>query len=97
MSLSNTAALVGVGTTRFGKLPGSTAWSLQAEAVRNALADAGLRKDEVDGMFTESQFSEPLLLHGHLLGRCGRGRGFVHRRHAEQGTGNRHPCIPSAD
>src|SRR6266567_3964822 len=69
MSLSNRAAIVGVGTTRFGKLPGSTAWSLQAEAVRNALADAGLRKDDVDGLFTESQFSEPLLLHGHLLGR----------------------------
>jgi len=62
-------AIAGVGTTPFGKLPGRSAWSLQAEAVRNAVADAGLTKDDVDGLFTEPQFSEPLLLHGHVLGR----------------------------
>lgn len=69
MSISGTTAIVGVGTTAFGKLPGRSAWSLQTEAVRNALADAGLAKDDVDGLLTESQFSEPLLLHGHVLGR----------------------------
>src|SRR5919204_6498535 len=67
--IAGKAAIVGVGNTPFGKLPGRSAWSLQAEAVRNALADAGLAKDDVDGLFTESQFSEPLLLHGHVLGR----------------------------
>lgn len=69
MNLTGRAAIAGVGTTRFGKLPGSTAWGLQAEAVRVALDDAGLTKDDVDGLFTEPQFSEPLLLHGHALGR----------------------------
>jgi acetyl-CoA acetyltransferase len=69
MSVSGKVAIAGVGTTPFGKLPGRSAWSLQAEAVLNALHDAGLMKDDVDGLFTEPQFSEPLLLHGHILGR----------------------------
>ncbi|MCA1834298.1 MAG: thiolase family protein [Actinomycetota bacterium] len=69
MSISGKTAIAGVGTTQFGKLPGSTAWGLQAEAVRLALEDAGLTKDDVDGLFTEPQFNEPLLLHGHVIGR----------------------------
>jgi acetyl-CoA acetyltransferase len=69
MSISGKTAIAGIGVTPFGKLPGRSAWSLQAEAVRNALDDAGLTKDDVDGLFTESQFAEPLLLHGHVLGR----------------------------
>lgn len=69
MSIASSTAIVGVGTTAFGRLPGRSAWSLQAEAVARALDDAGLTKDDVDGLFTEPQFTEPLLLHGHLLGR----------------------------
>jgi acetyl-CoA acetyltransferase len=69
MTISGRTAIAGVGTTAFGKLAGRSAWSLQAEAVRNALADAGLTKDDVDGLLTEPQFGEPLLLHGHVLGR----------------------------
>src|SRR5688500_9503699 len=69
MSISGNTAIVGVGVTRFGKLPGRSAWSLQTEAVRLAIEDAGLTKDDVDGLLTEPQFSEPLLLHGHVLGR----------------------------
>jgi acetyl-CoA acetyltransferase len=69
MSIAGRTAIVGVGSTAFGKLPGRSAWSLQAEAVRDALADAGLAKEDVDGLLTEPQFSEPLMLHGHILGR----------------------------
>jgi acetyl-CoA acetyltransferase len=69
MSIAYATAVAGVGTTRFGALPGRSAWSLQAEAVRGALEDAGLARDDVDGLFTEPQFSEPLMLHGHVLGR----------------------------
>src|SRR5438270_6762743 len=69
MGISGQTAIAGIGVTPFGKLPGRSAWSLQAEAVRNAIQDAGLTEDDVDGLFTESQFSEPLLLHGHVLGR----------------------------
>ncbi|MGZ4120603.1 MAG: thiolase C-terminal domain-containing protein [Actinomycetota bacterium] len=69
MTISRKTAITGVGVTAFGKLPGRSAWSLQAEAVKRAVDDAGLTKDDVDGLFTEPQFSEPLLLHGHSLGR----------------------------
>jgi acetyl-CoA acetyltransferase len=69
MSIAYRTAIAGVGVTAFGKLPGRSAWSLQTEAVARAVADAGLKKDDVDGLFTEPQFSEPLLLHGHALGR----------------------------
>ena len=69
MSIASQTAIVGVGTTAFGKLPGRSAWSLQTEAVARAIEDAGLNPSDVDGLFTEPQFTEPLLLHGHLLGR----------------------------
>jgi acetyl-CoA acetyltransferase len=69
MSVAYKTAIAGVGVTAFGKLPGRSAWSLQTEAVARALDDAGLAKDDVDGLFTEPQFAEPLLLHGHVLGR----------------------------
>lgn len=45
-------AIVGVGATPQGKLPGATPLGLQVDAFRLALADAGLRKDEVDGLLT---------------------------------------------
>jgi acetyl-CoA acetyltransferase len=35
-----------------GKLPHKSAFALHAEAARNALADAGLRKDDVDAVFS---------------------------------------------
>lgn len=69
MSISCATAIAGIGVTAFGKLPGRSAWSLQAEAVARALDDAGLAKDDVDALLTEPQFAEPLMLHGHVLGR----------------------------
>lgn len=69
MSISGKTAIVGVGATAFGKRPGRSSWSLQAEAIARALDDAGLTKNDIDGLFTEPPFSEPLLLHGHNLGR----------------------------
>lgn len=67
--LSGGVAIVGIGQTAYGKLPGRSAWSLQAEAISAAAADAGLAPSDIDGLFTESQFSEPLLMHGAALGR----------------------------
>ena len=46
-------AIVGVAESdEMGKLPHKSAFALHAEAARNALADAGLRKDDVDAVFT---------------------------------------------
>ncbi len=44
------AAIVGVYTTKQGKLPDRTSFSLQLEAIRGALDDAGLTIGDVDGL-----------------------------------------------
>jgi len=68
MSLSGKTAIAGLGVTAFGKLPGRSAWSLQTEAVKRALDDAGLDKEDVDGLLTAPPLAEPLLLHAEQLG-----------------------------
>lgn len=57
--LKNKIAIVGVGYTPQGKIPGRTAISFHTEAIRNALADAGIDKSAVDAMFLYRHF-EPL-------------------------------------
>lgn len=57
--LKNKIAIVGVGYTPQGKIAGRTAVSFHTEAIRNALADAGIKKNEVDAMFLYRHF-EPL-------------------------------------
>ena len=52
MGIAYRTAVAGIGVTAFGKLPGRASWSLQAEAVARALDDAGLTKDDVDGLFS---------------------------------------------
>lgn len=52
----NIIAVVGVGYTPQGRLPGRTAISFHTEAIRNALADAGIEKNEVDAMFLYRHF-----------------------------------------
>ncbi|MGI1678878.1 MAG: thiolase family protein [Cellvibrionaceae bacterium] len=55
--LRGSIAAVGVGLTKFGDLPGRSARENLAEAAFIALADAGINKNEVDGLFT-SNFPE---------------------------------------
>lgn len=57
--LKNKIAIVGVGYTPQGKVPGRTAVSFHSEAIRNALRDAGLKKDLVDALFVYRYF-EPI-------------------------------------
>ena len=49
-SLSGKAVIGGIGHTAFGKLAGRSTVSLNVEAIRNALADAGVEKNRVDGL-----------------------------------------------
>ncbi len=48
--LSGIAAVVGVGHTPFGRLPGHDAYDLGIWALQEALADCGLRLADVDGL-----------------------------------------------
>ncbi len=43
-------AIVGIGQSRIGRVPGASALGLLAEAMREAVADAGLEKGDVDGI-----------------------------------------------
>ena len=56
--------IAGVGNTRYGKHPGRDRVDLIVEATRAALADAGLSKDMVDGVFVKMANSEPSILYG---------------------------------
>ena len=51
--LRGAVAIVGAAESdELGRLPGKSALTLHMEAARNALADAGLRKEDVDAVFT---------------------------------------------
>lgn len=71
MSIAMTTAVVGVGTTRQGELPGRSANDIAAEAIDLALTDAGLTKSDVDGLITCRNLTERSGIDeqvGHLLG-----------------------------
>lgn len=55
--LKSQFAIVGVGYTPQGKVPGRTAVSFHVEAIRNALRDAGIEKNDVDCMFLYRHFA----------------------------------------
>jgi acetyl-CoA acetyltransferase len=54
--LRGRSAIVGVGTTHQGELPGQSADEIAIDALRLALADAGLHKSDLDGLITCKSF-----------------------------------------
>ena len=58
-SYTGQVAIVGVGETPVGKVPGRSALWFNAEATRLALADAGIDKHQVDGLLTCPSFVAP--------------------------------------
>lgn len=66
-SLSGKAVIAGIGHTAFGKLPGRDTVSLNVEAIRNALGDAGIAKDEVDGLFVKAPTSRFEMMYAQKL------------------------------
>ncbi len=48
--MSGAAAIVGVGHTRYGRLPEFDAYELGLWALKDALSDAGLRFEDIDGL-----------------------------------------------
>jgi acetyl-CoA acetyltransferase len=68
-------AIVGIGQSAIGKVPGSTALGLLVDAMANAVEDAGLRKEDVDGII--SRGPDEAYTHHQLIGqRLGIDAGF---------------------
>ena len=57
--LRGSVAVVGIGLTPFGELPGRSHLEIMGEAIHNALTDAGIDKKQIDGIFG-SNFNDPL-------------------------------------
>jgi acetyl-CoA acetyltransferase len=70
LSVRGKAAIVGAAESDLGEVgPGFTPLDLMGQATERALADAGLRKDEVDGLFSASVYYQmPTLSTGEYLG-----------------------------
>jgi acetyl-CoA acetyltransferase len=59
LSLKDKSAIVGIGYTNQGKVPGRSALSLYLEASRNAADDAGLSIKDIDGIIIEPCPTDP--------------------------------------
>lgn len=56
-------AIVGIGETALGKWPEKNSLQLYTQAVKSALDDAGLAKDDIDGVLTANSFVDPHPMH----------------------------------
>jgi 3-oxoacyl-[acyl-carrier-protein] synthase III len=56
MSLKDRYAIVGIGYTQQGRVPGRTSLSFHLEACANAIADAGLKREDIDGLICYRAF-----------------------------------------
>lgn len=65
--LRNRVAVVGVGESDIGKVPGLSGLGLNAQACKRALDDAGLRIQDIDGLLTAYSFTEPYTMLGSSL------------------------------
>jgi acetyl-CoA acetyltransferase len=71
-TISGKFAIVGVGESQFGRRLGRSGMSLQLEAIKRAVADAGLDKSQVDGLIVRPSHSEPQFNYSAVLaGRLG--------------------------
>jgi acetyl-CoA acetyltransferase len=66
-NLSGKAVIAGVGHTAFGKLDGRSTVSLNVEAIRKALADAGVEKNQIDGLFVKAPTSRFEMMYAQKL------------------------------
>ncbi len=60
MSVKGKCAIVGLGVTPMGKIYGRSASNFAAEAVKLALDDAGLQKEQVDGLLINANLSSEM-------------------------------------
>lgn len=60
MSLKDKAAIVGVGETKIGRVPGVTILGFELEAAAKAIQDAGLKKEDIDGLLAQPPNEKPV-------------------------------------
>ncbi|MBW2030099.1 MAG: thiolase family protein [Deltaproteobacteria bacterium] len=58
-NMKDKTAIVGVGYTPQGKVPGRSSLSFHVEAARNAIEDAGLGTKDVDGLLIQPSMGDP--------------------------------------
>ncbi|MFT4084791.1 MAG: lipid-transfer protein [Nocardioides sp.] len=68
MTFSGKAAIAGIGATEFSKNSGRSEWRLACEAVLDALADAQIPVEEVDGMALFTMENNPEIAVARALG-----------------------------
>ena len=66
-SLRGKVAIVGAADTEVGKVPHFSATGLCVDAARRVLDDAGISKDQVDGLVTCNSFAEPCMYHAEVI------------------------------
>ena len=66
-SLRGKVAIVGAADTEVGKVSEVSATGLCVEAARRALSDAGITKDQVDGLVTCNSMAEPYMYHAEAM------------------------------
>ncbi len=52
-------AIIGAGISEVGRVPGRSAMALAAQAALRAMADAGISRDEIDGVLSSVAFAAP--------------------------------------
>jgi acetyl-CoA acetyltransferase len=67
-NMKDTCAIVGVGETKFGALPGITDSALTFEAIKKALEDAGLSHKDVDGLLAQQLYHATSMWYTNYLG-----------------------------
>ncbi|MBV8361373.1 MAG: thiolase family protein [Deltaproteobacteria bacterium] len=65
--MRNRVAIVGVADTEVGVVPQYSATQLYVRAARLALEDAGITKDQIDGLITCASWAEPYLYHAEMI------------------------------
>ncbi len=66
-SMRGKVAIVGAADTAVGKIPEMSPTQLCIQAANRAIADAGLSKDEIDGLVTCNSMAEPHMYHAEAM------------------------------
>jgi len=69
--MKDKAAIVGVGYTPQGRVPGRSCMSFYLEAARNAIEDAGLKIEDIDGLLMKPTLADPSVVSPNLVQRLG--------------------------